>query len=110
MVPKLSDITSLLDDLNIPWANTAFEPDENVQPPFIVLAASSSVDALADDGVYVQLMGYELEYCSWRRDYVTEKRIQAALDEIGVVYTKSVWINTNENMTETDYGFTVYED
>ena len=110
MPAKLSEITSLLDGLGIKWANTVFEPDEQVSPPFIVLAPASSVEYEADNGIYSQLMRYEIEYCSWRRDYDTEKRIQNALDALGVVYTKSVWINTNESMTETDYSFVIYED
>lgn len=107
---KLSDLIAVLDALEIPWANTLFEPEEAVEPPFIVLVADTSVDYEADNGIYAQLMGYEIEFYSVRRDYAMEKRIQNALDAAGIVYSKSVWYIESEDMTETAYGVTVYED
>ena len=107
---KLSELTALLSASGYSWANTLFEPDEGIEPPFIVLVANSESISGADNLNWLPLMSYDVEFYARRRDYEAEKDLQALFDNAGLSYTKTVIYIESEDLTETVYTVDVYED
>ena len=107
---KLTDLARLMDGLKIPWVNTAYEPQEAPPLPYICLVADAMQAANADGYNWYGETAYSIEFYSKRRDYMNEKRIQAALDAAQVPFFKSVYYIEQENMIETLYSVSVYED
>lgn len=109
-VTTLDDLAATLTSLEIPWANTMFEPQEQPAPPFIVLTANSAENTHADNVTWASVMEYDIELYCERREYQIERAVQAALDSAGIAFEKSVWVIEQENLVETVYSVLIDEE
>lgn len=104
----LKELCAAIDGLGIPWANQKFDTDEP-EPPFICLVAGFSEAAYADNLTYMQWMPYDVALYTRQRDYATEQRVAAALDEAGCAYTLGITNIDNEKLVEAAFSVNVAE-
>lgn len=84
-----TQIASMIASIGLPYAYDHFEPEEAVNPPFIVFMYPSRADFLADGGHYVKIVDLTIELYSDEPDFEHEDAVEAALEGAGLVYDKT---------------------
>lgn len=111
---SLTDLCSTLDDLGIPWVNTAWREDDSnrTEPPYIVLMTrpSGGKSKGAADGTWLTTMEYNIELYCYERNYGLEREVEDALDSIRLYWTKDYYFIESESLAETVFTVTVRED
>jgi hypothetical protein len=98
-------ITTLLQQTGLPFAYDHFAEGDSPDPPFLCWMTSQSDHFSADGYTYLKVSEVHLELYTDRKDLAAEKKVEDALDNAGIFYSRSeVWIET-EQLYEVLYIF-----
>lgn len=106
----IDELCEAIASVGLPWANTDFEEEESVSPPYIVLSRQVGQSFGADDVTWCVVAEYDVELYTERRDYDLERRVADALDDAGIYFSDGgVWPLPTEGMVESVITVTVRE-
>lgn len=106
----LDELCGVIASVGLPWANTAFETEEDVLPPYIVLTRRPGTTYGADDLTWCVVAEYDIELYTEHRAYDLERRVTDALDEAGIYFSDGgVWPIPSEGLIEAVVTVTVQE-
>lgn len=108
-VVGVEELCASVASLGLPWSNGDWR-DERPAPPFVTLTPAPEEVAWADNAAWARLIGYDVTLYSRRRDREGERALEAALDALGLPWTRDVYADEGEALVETTYGVYVYED
>ena len=101
----MEKILSILRGLGIPFAYDHFAQGECPNPPFICYLIPASDNFSADGKVYYKIDLYNIELYTDLKDLSLERKVEKALDDASIFYTKSeTWIES-ESLYEVLYTF-----
>jgi hypothetical protein len=101
----MNGIISLLEKIGIPFAYDHFAEGDSPSPPFLCWMTFQSDHFSADGSTYLKISEVHLELYTDRKDPAIEEKVEDALDDYGIYYSKSeVWIET-EQLFEVLYIF-----
>lgn len=101
----MSKLVSLLEKTGIPFAYDHFAEGDSTDPPFLCWLTLQSDHFSADGCAYLKVSEVHLELYTDRKDPAAEKKVEDALDNAGIFYSRSeVWIET-EQLYEVLYIF-----
>ena len=101
------ELTSMLKEVNLPFAYDHFAEGESPKPPFICYLLPGSNNFAADGKVYFRINQVRIELYTDSKDLVVERKVEMVMDESGIFYNKSeVWIQS-EKLYEVLYSFEV---
>ena len=106
---NLDTLCSVIDSLDVPWANQGFDKADEPEPPFICLVAGYSGSSYADNARYIDWMEYEIALYTRHRDYALEKRLSDALDAVECVHALQVASISGESLIEAAFIVKVNE-
>jgi hypothetical protein len=99
------EIVEMLEEAGLPLAYDHFAEDESPAPPFTCFLFPGSDNFSADGRVYYKINEIHIELYTDCKDFSTEQKVEAVLDEHGIFYEKTeVWIES-ENLYEVLYTF-----
>ena len=106
----LDELCATIASVGLPWADTTFEREEDIAPPYIVLRKAGGTSAGADDASWLRVAEYEIELYTKRRDYGLERQVSDALDNAGIYFNDGgFWPLPSEGMVEAVFTVTVRE-
>lgn len=106
----LDELCQVIDSIGLPWANTNFEREDDVSPPYIVLRKSDGSVIGANDSAWCHLVEYDIGLYTKRRDYALERTVMDALDGSGIFYDDGgFWELPEQGMVEAVFTVTVRE-
>lgn len=103
----LSEATTAFTSNGVPVAHVRFH--EKQDPPFAEAYLNDSRNVLADDKCWRAFCDYEFVLCAVDRDLALEHRIEDALGESEIIWTKRCGWRVDDNLVTTSYRFEVYE-
>lgn len=103
MSEKLFNILNSITGFNGKVAYRAFPVGEAPSLPFICYLLTSSDNFLADNTVYYQIQEYDIELYSHNKDEISESLIEQALNENGLIWSKSEDFIDSENCYQITY-------
>lgn len=83
------EVATMISGIGFPFAYDHFDEDNAEPPPFICFYFSSSSDLAADDTNYQKIRRLTLELYTDNKDFSTEETVEAALNEAGLVFSRS---------------------
>lgn len=103
-------ITALMKQIDLPFAYHHFAESNAPQPPFMLYLLPGTHHFKADGKVHHKIVVVHLELYTDKKDIVSERKVESALDQAEIVYSKSeVWIES-EKLYEVLYTFEMEED
>ena len=98
------EITTILEEANLPLAYDHFEEGESPDPPFLIFLFPFTNNFAADGTVYKKINELHIELYTDLKQPDVEKQIEDVLDGHEIVYDKSeVWI-PEEKLYEVLYS------
>lgn len=95
----------IIKEMGIPFAYDHFAEGEAPEPPFICYLLPGSDNFSADGKVYHRISEVRLELYTDFKDPDTERKVETALDGVGIFYNKTeTWIDS-EKLYEVLYAF-----
>lgn len=101
------------DTLTIPELNTALKATgypvayshfkSEVTPPYIVYLFAYDSDLKADNTNYVEISNFQVELYTTTKDLTAEGKVQTALKNLGLVYSKSETFIESEKLFQILY-------
>ena len=99
-----AEITSMLEEADLPLAYDHFAEGESPDPPFLIFLFPSSDNFSADGRVYQKIDALHIELYTDTKSPDTEAALEAVLDAYGIFYDKTeVWIES-EHLYEVLYS------
>jgi len=90
-----ADLFTALKATGYPVAYSHFKTTAN--PPYIVYLFAYDSDLKADNTNYVEISNFQIELYTGTKDLTAEAKIQTALKNLGLTYTKSeTWLENEE--------------
>ena len=106
----LDELCGVLDNIGLPWTDTAWTRDDDATLPYITLVRHVGTSSGADDGTWCVVAEYDLELYTSERDYALEGAVAGALGAAGIYYDDGgVWPIPSEGMMEAVFTVTVRE-
>lgn len=99
------ELTTMLKEMNIPFAYDHFAEGEAIEPPFICYLTSGSDNFSADGGVYFKFNEVHIELYSDTKQPELEKQVEDILDKHNVFYNKTETYIDTEKLYEVLYIF-----
>lgn len=99
-------VSELIESFGLPYAYYEF-PQTQEAPPFICFLFTDSDDLLADDTNYAKIRPLSIELYTDTKDFALESRIETALNEAGLVFTRSEVYIDSERMFQIVYNTSV---
>ena len=101
------EITTMLKEIELPFAYDHFAEGESPDPPFLVYLMQSADNFAADGIAYFIVNNLHLELYTDIKDPELEEKIESVLTKYGLFYSKSeVWISS-EKLYEVLYQLEV---
>lgn len=99
-------ISDMIEGFGLPFAYYEF-PETQEAPPFICFLFTDSDDLLADNTNYAKIRPLSIELYTDNKDFALEQRIETALNDAGLVFTRSEIYIDSERMFQVTYNTTV---
>lgn len=99
-------ISDMIEGFGLPFAYYEF-PETQEAPPFICFLFPDSDDLLADNTNYAKIRPLSIELYTDNKDFALEQRIEAALNDAGLVFTRSEIYIDSERMFQVTYNTSV---
>ena len=99
-------ISDMIEGFGLPFAYYEF-PETQEAPPFICFLFTDSDDLLADNTNYAKIRPLSIELYTDNKDFALEQRIETALNESGLVFTRSEIYIDSERMFQVTYNTSV---
>ena len=103
----LSEAVAAFTSNGVPVGHVRFH--EKQDPPFAEAYLNESRNALADDKCWRAFCDYEFVLSTTDRDLALEHRIEDALSESEIIWTKRGGYRGDDDLVTTAYRFEVYE-
>ncbi len=99
-------ISDMIEGFGLPFAYYEF-PETQEAPPFICFLFQDSDDLLADNTNYAKIRPLSIELYTDNKDFALEQRIEAALNDAGLVFTRTEIYIDSERMFQVTYNTSV---
>lgn len=99
-------ISDMIEGFGLPFAYYEF-PETQEAPPFICFLFPDSDDLLADNTNYAKIRPLSIELYTDNKDFALEQRIEAALNDAGLAFTRSEIYIDSERMFQVTYNTSV---
>lgn len=101
----MEQLTAMLNELGLPYAYDHFAEGDDPSVPFICLRNTGTDNFSADGRVFVRVLKVDIELYTDRKDIPTERKLEEALDTMGVFWNREeTWIES-EKLYEAVYSF-----
>ena len=101
------EVASMVGEIGLPFAYYEFPDGTQQAPPFVCFFFSGNEDLAADDSNYQRMERLVIELYTDNKDFDLESRVEAVLNEHGLVFSREEeWIES-ERMLEVVYETTV---
>lgn len=100
------EISDMIEGFELPFAYYEF-PQTVEGPPFICFLFPDSDDLQADNTNYAKIRPLSIELYTDNKDFALEERIEAALNNAGLVFTRSEVYIGSERMFQVVYNTSV---
>lgn len=102
----LSDINTMLEELNIPVAYNHFK--KSTTPPYVVYYVDSSTNTMADNKVYAENVTINIELYTTTKDLALEQKLKDILNQNDIPYEQiSETYIESDNVYEILYEITI---
>ena len=99
-------ISDMIEGFGLPFAYYEF-PETQEAPPFICFLFTDSDDLLADNTNYAKIRPLSIELYTDNKDFALEQRIETALNDAGLVFTRTEIYIDSERMFQVTYNTSV---
>lgn len=100
---QYEELNNMMASIGIPYAYRAFNENTAVPPPYICFYYEGSDDLYADDKNYQRIVPLIIELYTAEKDFVSEQKIEDALEHYGLTYAKDEMYIESELLTEIVY-------
>lgn len=97
------EISNMVEDIGLPFAYYQFPEGTGQQPPFICFYFPENDDLIADNINYCKIEALRLELYTDEKDFALEAEVEAALNEAGLVYSRTETPIESERMYLVSY-------
>lgn len=105
---KLSELTSMLEEIGVPVAYRAFEESENAPaPPFICYLFPNNDPESADNINYAKIEELDIELYTSYKDFELEELVETVLAEHGFSFYREETFLSDEKVYMTTYTMEV---
>lgn len=98
-----TEISQMVEDIGLPFAYYQFPEGTGQQPPFICFYFPDNDDFIADNINYVKVEALRVELYTDAKDFALEAEVEAALNEAGLVYSRTEAPIESERMYLVSY-------
>lgn len=84
----MKDLLAVAESLGLPCAQIQFYPEKIPKLPYVIVYPMSTDNVYADDAVREMLVPYQIMLYTERRDIPLEKRMQSALNEARIPWSR----------------------
>ncbi|HEM4925445.1 TPA: hypothetical protein U1160_002115 [Streptococcus suis] len=106
----MTNLKTILQQLNIPYAYHHFAESQSPKPPFAVYLLPNTNHFKADGKIHFKVSVVHLEIYTDKKDLLLERQVEQVLDRNDIIYEKSeVWIES-EKLYEVLYLFEMEEE
>lgn len=98
-----SEVASMINGINLPWAYYSFENSQSPNYPFIVYYYTDGDDKIADNSNYCRIEGITVELYTQQTDFISERLVENALMNNGIVFSKTRTYISQELAWQTSY-------
>lgn len=99
----LKEVEQMVAQIGLPYVYYSFPEKAAPALPYVVYYYPNSANFPADDVVYKRIYALNIELYTKEKDFLSEERVEAVLDEYGMVWDKSEDYLETENMYEVLY-------
>jgi len=100
----LAEIAEMIDGIGLPNAYYQFDEGKVKAPPFICFFYPNDDDLMADDINYVRINALVIELYTDNKDFELETRVESALIQNGLPFSKSEDYINSEHMFQITYN------
>ena len=104
------ELKNLMDSVGVPTAYWQFTKDTAKPAPYICYFFTGSNDMLADDTNYKHINNLAIELYTVSKDFALEEKLETALNNAGLVWSREDTYIDTEKLFETIYYTTVIID
>ena len=97
------EINNMVEDIGLPFAYYQFPEGTGQQPPFICFYFPDNDDFIADNINYCKIEALRIELYTDEKDFAIEAEVEAALNEAGLVYSRTETPIESERMYLVSY-------
>lgn len=98
-----TEIANIIAGIGLDWAYYSFENRAAPAYPFLVYFYTNGDDKIADNSNYCKIEGMTVELYSQQVDFTTEDTVEAALQNSGIIYSKTRTYIQQEQAWQTTY-------
>lgn len=97
------EVATMIGSIKLPWAYYSFENSLSPEYPFIVYYYTDGDDKIADNTNYCRIEGLTVELYTQQTDFLTERLVENALINNGIVFSKTRTYISQELAWQTTY-------
>jgi len=97
-------VSDMIESIGLPFAYYEFPNGTEQAPPFICFFFTDSNDLAADNTNYQRIRPLEIELYTDTKDFVLESQVETALNQSGLVYSRSETYIDTEQMNMVTYS------
>lgn len=97
------EVATMISGIGLQWAYYSFENSIAPKYPFIVYYYTDGDDKIADNSNYCRIEGLAVELYTQQTDFVTERLVENALINNGIVFSKTRTYISQELAWQTTY-------
>lgn len=101
------EVADMLTGMQIPFAYDHFDEGSAAPPPFICFYFDGSADLAADNTNYQKIRPLTVELYTDNKDFEAEATVEAALNEAGLVYSRTETYIDSERLYEVIFQTSV---
>lgn len=98
-----NEVATMINGIGLPWAYYSFENRMAPEYPFVVYWYTNGDDKIADNSNYCQIEGIAVELYSQQVDFISERLVENALINNGIVFSKTRTYISQELAWQTTY-------
>lgn len=103
----LSEIYSILKELQLPVAYHHFEEGSRPRPPYIVYLVTDSANLGADNWAYHKQNNLQVELYTIKKDLATEQKVESLFDRHLIYFEKVETYISSERLYQITYYITL---
>lgn len=96
----VKELVTGLESSGLEVAYYQWPENEAPEPPYLLYYFPNSDDFVADGSNYASIEALAVELYTNNKDFTTEAKVEKALNDLGLVYTRSEQYITSEKMYE----------
>lgn len=97
-------VSDMIESIGLPYAYYEFPNGTEIAPPFVCFLFTDSNDLAADNTNYQKIRPLEIELYTDAKDFALENQVETALNQSGLVYSRSETYIDTEQMNMVTYS------